>query len=153
MPVRKIRIALIEDSETVRFFYKSIFEHNGFEVPVAANAKKGWEIICDYKPDIIVLDMMLPDVSGLELLKRIRSVEFSKLIPVLVLTSIKDINQVQNILQHGANYYSVKGQDSPEKIQEIIYKLLKRSHEKKAVEVTEEKADEKIGADRLFWYH
>ncbi|HDQ45447.1 MAG TPA: response regulator [bacterium] len=152
MPVRKIRIALIEDSETVRFFYKAIFERNGFEVIEAENAKEGWETICDARPDIIVLDMILPDVSGLELLKKIRSVDFSRAIPVLVLTSVKEIQEVQKILQHGANYYSVKGQDPPDKIQEIIYKLLKRTREKKPDGASENEVDSS-GADRLFWFH
>ncbi|MBN1893285.1 response regulator [bacterium] len=157
MPVRTIRIALIEDSQTVRFFYKAVFEKAGFEVLEAENAKDGWAVICDERPDIIVLDMMLPEISGLELLKRIRSVEFSKKIPVLVLTSVKEIDQVQEIIRQGANYYSVKGQDSPEKIKEMIYRLLKRKQEKEAGRQLEgregedsETADDP-GVDRLWW--
>lgn len=141
MPIRKIRIALIEDSVTVRFFYQSIFEQKGFEVIPAETGLQGWRIIAERKPDIVVLDMMLPDISGLELLKRMRSVEFSKMIPVLALTSVKEISHVQKTLQYGANYYSVKGQDSPEKIQQIIYKLLKRSQSPKMDDAIEGKTD------------
>ena len=157
MPVRTIRIALIEDSQTVRFFYKAVFEKAGFEVLEAENAKDGWTVICDEHPDIIVLDMMLPEVSGLELLKRIRFVEFSKEIPVLVLTSVKEIDKVQEIIREGANYYSVKGQDSPDKIKDMIYRLLKRKQEKAAgMHLDGQKSQDPDppadpGVDRLWW--
>ena len=94
MPVRQIRIALIEDSRTVRVFYKNLFERAGFYVLEAEDAKKGWKIICDEKPDIIVLDMNMPEIPGIELLKRIRSFESSKNIPVMVLTSVNETEQV-----------------------------------------------------------
>jgi len=157
MPVRTIRIALIEDSQTVRFFYKAVFEKAGFEVLEAENAKDGWAVICDEHPDVIVLDMMLPEISGLELLKRIRFVDFSKAIPVLVLTSVKEIDQVQEIIKQGANYYSVKGQDSPDKIKDMIYKLLKRKQEKEASRNLEGQKNQDseppadAGVDRLWW--
>jgi len=157
MPVRKIRIALIEDSQTVRFFYKTMFEKAGFEVYEAENARLGWDVICDHRPDIIVLDMMMPEIPGLELLKRIRTVEFSKDIPVLVMTSIKDTEQVQEIFKSGANYYSLKGMDSPEMIKEMVYKLLKERQEKIVARSVngqlppeDNKQVEEI--DRLFWW-
>lgn len=157
MAIRKIRIALIEDSQTVRFFYKSLFEKAGFEVFEAENARKGWDIICDQKPDIIVLDMMMPEIPGLELLKRIRTVEFSKDIPVIVMTSVKETEQVQEIFKSGASHYSLKGMDSPEMVKEVVYKLLKERQEK----IIARKIDGQLPPednqkveeiDRLFWW-
>ncbi|MBN2414383.1 response regulator [bacterium] len=126
MAARQIRIALVEDSKTMRFFYKTSMERLGFEVVTAENGRQGWQVITQEKPDVILLDMILPDVSGLTLLKKIRSVEETKRIPVIALTSIKDIQQVQQVLQSGANHYSVKGNDSTEKLAQMIYKLLKK---------------------------
>lgn len=160
MPVRKIRIALIEDSPTVRFSYKLLFEKAGFEVFEADNAKDGWDLICNKKPDVIVLDMIMPKIPGIELLKRIRSVEFSKDIPVLVLTSIKEEQQVKEIFQSGADHYCLKGMDSPEVIRETIYKLLKAKEEKRVRQFLEgekqkgqePQSPEDPGLDRFFWY-
>ena len=70
---------------------------------------------------------MLPDCHGLSILKKIRSDDLTKKIPVLVLTSLKDIYDVQRAINLGANYYSVKGKDSPEKLLQMIYKLLKKN--------------------------
>lgn len=144
MPVRKIRIALIEDSKTIRYVYKNLFEKAGFDVVEAENAKDGWSIICEHKPDVIVLDMIMPGIPGIELLKRIRSYDFSKNIPVLVLTSVRDSEKVQEIFQQGANHYSLKGMDAPDVIKETVFKLLKSAQEKKLIQSLE---DQKSGAE------
>ena len=158
MPVRQIRIALIEDSRTVRVFYKNLFERAGFYVLEAEDAKKGWKIICDEKPDIIVLDMNMPEIPGIELLKRIRSFESSKNIPVMVLTSVNETEQVKEIYRQGANHYSLKGKDSPDTIKETVNKLLKSEQERKAKEALEaqfaDTGEKDIsGIDRdFFWF-
>ena len=159
MPVRKIKIALIEDSQTVRYFYKNVFLKAGFEVFEAENARDGWDLICDQRPDIIVLDMLMPKIPGIELLKKIRSVDFCKDIPVLVLSSVKDQDQVQEIFKSGANHYVLKGMDSPELLREQVYKLLKEKTEQKISQSLEDqkKPEENTGGDagvdRLFWWH
>ncbi len=127
---RKITVLIIEDSPTVRLYYRKIFESKGFEVIEAENGQNGWILAYERVPDIIVLDMVLPDLHGLEILKKIRGNETTKNIPILVLTSVKELNEVQKAINLGANYYSVKGSDSPEKIMNMIYKLLKRASEK-----------------------
>jgi DNA-binding response OmpR family regulator len=126
-PLRKIVVLIIEDSTTVRHLYRMTFEKEGFEVLEAANGKDGWILAYQKMPDAIVLDMILPDVHGLEVLKKIRSNSTTKTIPVLALTSLREIKDVQKAINLGANYYSVKGSDSPGKIVNMIYKLLKRT--------------------------
>ena len=162
MPERKIRIALIEDSKTVRAFYQMVFEESGFDVIEAENAKDGWKVICDSKPDVVVLDMMLPDIPGLELLKRIRMIDSVKNLPVIALTAVKDIKYVQEVIKAGANYYSVKGSDSPKKIQGMIYKLLKNTRDEKITRsigdhgAANQGSQEENSVDdihRYFWYH
>lgn len=158
MAARKIRIVLIEDSVTVRFFYKGVFEKAGFEVMEAENAQDGWKVICAQKPDIIVLDMLMPRIPGIELLKQIRSVEFSREIPVLVLTSVKDSDQVREMFKVGADHYLLKGMDSPDSVKEIVYSLLKKKAEKNVArvldgqEVREADPPAKTNIDQFWWY-
>lgn len=158
MPVRKIRIALIEDSKTIRFVYKNLFENAGFDVVEAENAKDGWSLICDQKPDAIVLDMIMPGIPGIELLKRIRSYDFSKNTPVLVLTSVRDDEKVQEIFKQGADHYSLKGMDAPDVIKETINKLLKSKQKKGLIQNPNDQnpdaEDSSIsGIDReFFWW-
>ncbi|MBN2103708.1 response regulator [bacterium] len=136
MPVRKIAILLIEDSPTVRTLYKRTFEMKGFHVFEAGTGADGWKLAHQRVPDIIILDMMLPDCHGLSILKKIRGDDLTKHIPVLVLTSLKDIYDVQRAINLGANYYSVKGKDSPEKLLQMIYKLLKKTQFSQEMEQT-----------------
>ena len=158
MAARKIRIVLIEDSVTVRFFYKGVFEKAGFEVMEAENAQDGWKVICAQKPDIIVLDMLMPKIPGIELLKQIRSVKLTAEIPVLVLTSVKDSDQVREMFNVGADHYLLKGMDSPENVKEIVYNLLKKKAEKNVAaaldgqEVREADAPPKTAMDQFWWY-
>ena len=130
MSDQKKQILIIEDSETTRFFYKVTFKKWGFEVLEAETGSEGWDIILNENPDLVVLDMMLPDTNGVEVLKKIRATESTQKTPVLILTSDKDIVHVQRALQLGANHYSVKGKDSLEKIKSMIWKLLQRTAEK-----------------------
>jgi DNA-binding response OmpR family regulator len=141
MPVRKIAILLIEDSPTVRMLYKRTFEMKGFHVFEAGTGAEGWKLAQQQVPDLVILDMMLPDCHGLSVLKKIRSDDLTKKIPVLVLTSLKDIYDVQRAINLGANYYSVKGKDSPEKLLQMIYKLLKKNQVLDEEEI-ESEADE-----------
>ena len=158
MAARKIRIVLIEDSVTVRFFYKGVFEKSGFEVLEAENAKIGWNIICAQKPDIIVLDMLMPQIPGIELLKQIRSAEFSRDIPVLVLTSVKDSDQVREMFKVGADHYLLKGMDSPDSVKEIVYNLLKKKAEKQVTQVLDGQESpqssppSKNSIDQFWWF-
>jgi len=149
MPVRKIAILLIEDSLTVRTLYKRTFEMKGFHVLEAGTGAEGWKLAHQRVPDIVILDMMLPDCHGLSILKKIRGDELTQHIPVLVLTSLKDIYDVQRAINLGANYYSVKGKDSPEKLLQMIYKLLKKNQTANPQEdepETQEAEDEEGGS-------
>lgn len=120
-------ILLIEDSATIRTFYKKVIESAGYEVIDAENGEQGWTAAYERVPNLICLDLILPDIHGLEVLKKIRSNTFTKNIPVLVLTTLKDFADVQKAINLGANYYSIKGSDSPEKLLGMIDKLLKRN--------------------------
>lgn len=156
MAVRKICIALIEDSSTVRLFYKKLFENAGFDVLEADNARDGWSIICNQKPDVIVLDMMMPEIPGIELLKRIRSYDYSKNIPVMVLTSVKEPEKIKEIYEHGADHYTLKGMDTPDMVKQTVYQLLKKEQERQVVRKLEGQTQgegEVAAVDReFFWF-
>lgn len=81
----------------------------------------------------------MPEIPGIELLKRIRDFEFSKNIPVLVLTSVKDSEKVKEIYKQGANHYSLKGMDSPDTIKETVNNLLKSEQQKRIMRTLDNK--------------
>jgi two-component system alkaline phosphatase synthesis response regulator PhoP len=122
-------ILLVEDSQTIRFMYRGILSNYGFNVIEAENGEKGFELALERKPDLILLDLILPDIHGLDVLKKIRSYEMTKNIPVLVITNLKEIEDVQKAINLGANYYGYKGSDSPHKILFMVKKLLEKKQE------------------------
>lgn len=77
-------ILIIDDSEIVRSFLTDALTEAGYEVVEAENGTKGLEAFHEQKPDCVLLDVLMPDIDGLEVLKRIR--EENEDLPVLVMT-------------------------------------------------------------------
>jgi DNA-binding response OmpR family regulator len=82
------KIAIIEDDQAISQMYRMKFENDGYEVETAENGKIGLELVKKMKPDIILLDIMMPEMTGDEMLKKLRDEPWGKNIKVLVLTNI-----------------------------------------------------------------
>lgn len=117
-------ILLIEDSQAARFMYKNILTKEGFVVQEAETGEAGVELMKKHSPDLVVLDLILPGMHGLEVLRWMRTHLPTQKTPVLVLTNVRDVEQVQNTLTSGANYYAHKESVTAEQIIDIVYQLL-----------------------------
>jgi len=82
------KIAIIEDDQAISQMYRMKFENDGYEVETAENGKIGLELVKKMKPDIILLDIMMPEMTGDEMLKKLRDEPWGKHIKVLILTNI-----------------------------------------------------------------
>ncbi len=82
------KIAIIEDDQAISQMYRMKFENDGFEVETAENGKIGLELVKKMKPDIILLDIMMPEMTGDEMLAKLRQEPWGKNIKVLILTNI-----------------------------------------------------------------
>ena len=80
-------ILVIEDEEAQRLILQHNLEEAGYEVICAEDGEIGWELITDYRPDLIVLDWMMPKLSGLELCRRIKSSAKTKNTPIIMLSA------------------------------------------------------------------
>ena len=107
----KPRILVIEDNEVAALQVRSALEENGFAVTVAPGGTEALTSISRTVPDAVVLDLMMPDVDGFEVLERIRSTPWTRTLPVLVLTAKEltsedrarlSYNNVQELIQKGA---------------------------------------------------
>jgi len=125
--MEKASILLIEDSQSTRFLYKNILEAQGYHVLEAGSGEAGWNIIRKSPPDLVVLDLILPGMHGLEVLKLIRSTESTKEVPVLVLTNVKDADNAQKTMRSGANHYAYKKSVTDEEILNIVNELLEKN--------------------------
>lgn len=134
MKQSKGTILLIEDEESFRRIYGDVLKHDGYEILEAEDGQHGLELIKEKKPDLVLLDLVLPELHGLEVLKKIRSDETTKDIPVLILSVLGEQKDIQKGLELGANDYTVKGFYSPREILSKIHSLLTETDIKKHIQ-------------------
>lgn len=153
-------ILLIEDEASFRKIYKAVIENEGYEILEAEDGELGWNMVKEKKPDLVLLDLILPKLSGLEILKKIRSDKTTQNIPVLILSVMGDQEDIKKGLEAGANDYTVKGFYSPNEILSKIRALLTKADIKKNIhsyklEIKEGRGDaaklqQDIGLTKLF---
>lgn len=96
---QKKKILLIEDDKNLCQIYRLNFELEGFELEEAHDGKVGLAYALNHGPDLIILDLMLPGLNGLELLKVIKEKDTTSSIPVLVLTNLagEEMEEAKNL--------------------------------------------------------
>lgn len=110
------KIAIIEDDGVIRQMYRMKFEGEGFEVEVAENGRDGVALVQHMKPDIILLDMHMPEMDGVTALTKIRAEKWGKDIPVIVLTNLGEEESPKNLRALGINGYIVKADFTPRQV-------------------------------------
>jgi len=114
------KIAIIEDDIAISQMYRMKFEVEGFMVESADNGKVGVEMVEKFKPDIILLDIMMPEMNGDEALEIIRSKEWGKSIPVIILTNTGQQEAPDSLKSLGVSDYIVKAEKTPKEVAEIV---------------------------------
>lgn len=110
------KIAIIEDDATISQMYRMKFEADGFEVQLAANGKLGVDLVASFKPDMILLDLQMPEMGGTEALGIIRKTAVGKNIPVIVLTNMGEEEAPKAIQSLGVLSYIVKANLTPREV-------------------------------------
>jgi len=102
------RILVVEDNETNLYLIRFILEKNGYEVIEAKEGAAGVKLAIKEKPDLIIMDIQLPDINGLEATKRIRTSEADGDIPIIALTSFAMAGDREKALAAGCTAYIEK---------------------------------------------
>lgn len=114
------KILVVDDDPDVRDLLSKFLILKGFEVFEASRGEKGLEVARSQKPDLIILDMMMPGISGLEILKALK--KESPQTPVLVLSAVDEEKKAREAIQLGAYDYVVK----PIQLEEFSSNFLNR---------------------------
>src|SRR5579872_2897756 len=118
------KILIIEDDQIVANIYRNKFSVEGFQVEIAHDGPAGLETIHHFKPDAVVLDLMLPKMTGVDLMKKIRSeADFQKL-PIIVFSNTYLTNMVQEAWKAGATKCLSKANCTPKQVVEVVRTLL-----------------------------
>lgn len=107
------RILIIEDETNIRAMYSDILRESGYEVIEEAEGKEGLDSIMNTEWDLLLLDIMLPRLDGIELLKRIQQDQRTKDKPVVVLTNLDDNRVRDTCLNLGVREFMVKANVTP----------------------------------------
>jgi two-component system chemotaxis sensor kinase CheA len=121
---RRIRVLVVDDSITTRTLEKNILEAVGFEVYVATDGAEAWQRIPEVEPDVVVSDVEMPTMNGLELTRLIKSNEHTRDLPVILLTSLAKPEQREAGLRAGANAYLVKSRFDQQELLETVQSVL-----------------------------
>lgn len=118
------KILLVEDEEDVADVYSLSLSNHGYEVLVAKDGQEGLEVISREKPDLVLLDIILPRKDGFTVLKKIRQNKETKDLPVVLLTNLGQKEDRGMGKKLGALDYLIKAQNTPEQISAKVEKIL-----------------------------
>jgi CheY-like chemotaxis protein len=108
-------VLVIEDNKTLNQAYKLILQREGHEVRVAYNGKEGLELVKITDPELILLDMLMPVMNGVEFLEHYKPADHPKT-KIIILSNLNEDSEVQHALKLGAQKYILKASTSPQEL-------------------------------------
>lgn len=121
---KKKYILLVEDDEFLAELYATKLNLEGFEVGLATDGDKGIKMVNSKKPDLILLDIILPKMDGFEVLKNIKTDKNFKDVPVILLTNLSQKDEVKRGLELGASDYLIKAHFMPSEVVKKIKQVI-----------------------------
>ncbi len=122
-------ILVVDDEAEIRKLVENLLGRVGLETLLAANVAEARQFLAEHKPELIVLDLMMPEVSGIDFLKELRSDNQYDDLPVVILSALVDPLQIREGLDAGADRYLTKPYLSKNLIQ-TVQDILKRGRNK-----------------------
>jgi len=114
------KIAIIEDDLAIAQMYRMKFEAEGYTIEIAENGKLGLALCEQMKPDIILLDLMMPEMNGDEMLEKMRSTEWGKNVKVIILTNVGEQEAPEKLKDMGVVAFIVKADMTPRQVAELV---------------------------------
>lgn len=118
------KILFIEDESALQKTFGDILGQEGYEMISALDGEIGLKLAREKKPNLILLDLILPKLNGFDVLKKLKEDKETKDIPIIILTNLEEIDDIDKALELGATTYLVKAQYSLEEVVERIKKVL-----------------------------
>lgn len=110
------KIAIIEDDPTINQMYRMKFEAEQFDVQIANDGKAGVQLVKSFHPDLILLDLQMPEVDGVTALREIRAHDWGKSIPVMIMTNLGEEESPKELRSLGISGYIVKADLTPRQV-------------------------------------
>lgn len=118
------KIAIIEDDLAIAQMYRMKFEAEGYKVDIAENGKLGLLLCEQMKPDLVLLDLMMPEMNGDEMLEKMRATDWGKNIRVVILTNVSEQEAPEKLKSLQVIAFIVKAEMTPKQVAELAKKQL-----------------------------
>ncbi|HSW37438.1 MAG TPA: response regulator [Candidatus Saccharimonadales bacterium] len=118
------KIAIIEDDQTISQMYRFKFEAEGYTVETADNGVMGLQLAEAMKPDIILLDLMMPQMTGDQMLAELRKKPWGKNVKVIILTNMGEQEIPQGVKELGVSAVILKADMTPRQVADLVKKQL-----------------------------
>ena len=118
------KILIIEDDPLMQRMYQKIFTFEKHEVEVAGDGEEGLAKVATGNPTIILLDVMMPKMNGLQVLEKLKADPATKAIPVVMLTNLAGQQDAETALSKGAVKYIVKSEHEPKEIADMVNEII-----------------------------
>ncbi len=125
-------ILIVEDDAALNDAYKLILKKEGHKVSVAHDGEEGLEKLASIKPDLILLDLLMPKLDGIGFLKQYRTRFEGKDTKVVILTNLDQDKEISEALSLGAYKYIVKARTSPKQLATNVNRLVSHNIDKQA---------------------
>jgi len=121
------KVLLVEDDPLVYRLYQKLFKLENFEIETAENGQIGLDKLKTFHPDIILLDVMMKTMNGLDMLTKLKADKATADIPVVVLTNVADMRITQLASEHGAVTVLIKSQSEPADVVGMVKGVLAKA--------------------------
>jgi DNA-binding response OmpR family regulator len=118
------KIAIIEDDLAIAQMYRMKFEAEGYKVDIAENGRLGLSLCEQMKPDLVLLDLMMPEMNGDEMLEKMRATDWGKNIRVIILTNVSEQEAPEKLKSLSVRAFVVKAEMTPSQVADLAKKQL-----------------------------
>jgi CheY-like chemotaxis protein len=118
------KLLITEDDPLMSRMYQKIFTFEGYEVVMAGDGQEGLDKAREVKPTLILLDVMMPKLNGLQVLEKLKADPETKAIPVIMLTNLAGEQDAEAALSKGAIKYIIKSQYEPKQVADMVKEIL-----------------------------
>lgn len=118
------KIAIIEDDHAIAEMYELKLKHLGYQVAIAKDGEEGLQLVKSFVPDLILLDLMLPGITGEVVLQQLRTTDWGKSVRVIVLTNVSQDEAPKELQTLDVDHYILKAHHTPSQVAKIIREVL-----------------------------
>jgi CheY-like chemotaxis protein len=114
------KILIVEDDVLMARMYQKLFTFEGYEVEMATDGQKGLDLAREHRPTLVLLDVMMPILNGIEVLDRLKQEADTRAIPVIMLTNLAGETDARTAISKGAIKYIVKSEYDPQEVAKMV---------------------------------